>query len=111
MWLPVQGNQLRREIEFLDKLDSWEKVLMPWDIWERIVGTSNRALEEDHTKRSFKDLRVVSVLAKRLAELRNGGKAVAYDIAVDLFALYPLGGLEMQCGNAQAAVKIGLVGF
>lgn len=48
-----------REVEFVHQADSRLEMLVPWNIWKRVVGTADRALEEDHPESRLQDLSVI----------------------------------------------------
>lgn len=87
------------------------EMLMPRDVRQRVVRAAHGTLEEDHAQRGLEDLLMIRVPVQGLAELGDGGVSVAHDVAVDLFPRDPLGGLEMDGGDAETAVQIALVGF
>ncbi len=59
------------------------EMLMPWDIREGVVGSTDGALKKDHAERGFENLLMVRVAIQRFAELGNGRVAVSHDVAVD----------------------------
>lgn len=95
----------------MDQAGGCGEVLVPWDIWEDILHTTDRALEEDHPEGCLEDLRVVDIQAESLAELRDGSVSMANNIIVNLLAHDTFCGLHVCCSDAQTAVKVCFVGL
>jgi hypothetical protein len=56
------------EFEFLYQGDRGLEMLVPQDIWERIVESANKALEVDHAESCFQNFRMISVAIECLAK-------------------------------------------
>nr|POE63201.1 hypothetical protein CFP56_04104 [Quercus suber] len=97
------------QVELVDQADGGLEVLVPWDVGEGVIGAADGALEEDHAERGLEDLRMLRVLAERLAELLDRGVPVTHDVVIDVIAVQRLGGLHVGGGDAQTAVQVGFV--
>ena len=88
----------------MNKACSGLEVLVPGNIRKAVIGTTDGALEENHTQGSFENLCMVSITVERFAQLGDGGISVAHDVAVDLLSRDALCRFKMQSRNAQTAV-------
>lgn len=84
-------------------------MLVPGNVWEGIIGTTDCGLEEDETESGFEDLKMVLIPVERLAELKDGGIAVSHNVGIDLLSWDSLSGLEVHGGNAETTVHEALV--
>jgi len=92
------------KLQLLHQRDGRLEVLVPWDIWERVVEAANGALEEYHAEGGLEDLLMLFVAVEGAAELGDGGVAVAHDVIVDLIVLDIHRSLVMLSRDAKAAV-------
>ena len=84
---------------------------MPWNVGKNVVGSSDGALEEDHSQRGFEDLLVVGITIQGFAEFGDRRISMSHDVVVDLLGVDALRGLEMQGRNAETAMEVALVGL
>ena len=97
------------ELQLLNKRNCRLKVLMPWDVWKRIVNAAHRTLEENHAQRCLEDLLMFFVAIQSGAELGNGCISMAHDVVVHLLTLDVPGGFVVLSGNAQTTVQVAFV--
>jgi len=84
-------------------------MLVPWDVWQRVVESANRALEEDHAESGLQDFRMIGIAIERLTEFRDGCISMAHDVVINLLALDIHRGFAVLGRNAETAVQVTFV--